>query len=158
MEVTDERRIEVARMAWLPLALVLVLGGVLVGWWLIGDLTESGVVDPEFLLRAPDWAQDSPRRVGLVGVVVVAFGLLLFQVLVARNLPRRAVGGLMLREIFLLLVGAFAALLLRLATLGYSGASFFGLALFFGLPILVGSVFVSIILVGRLVRSTATKE
>jgi hypothetical protein len=64
----------------------------------------------------------------------------------------------MLREIFLLLVGAFAALLLRLATLGYSGASFFGLALFFGLPILVGSVFVSIILVGRLVRSTTRKE
>jgi hypothetical protein len=156
--VSDERRIKVARVVWLPLSLVIILGGALVGWWLIGDLTESGVADPEYLLRAPDWAQDSPRRVGLVGVVVLAFGLLMFQLLVVRNLPRRAIGRLVLREFFLLVVGGFGALVLRLATLGYSGASFFGLTLFVGVPILGGSAFAAMFLVGTLVLSSTAEN
>jgi hypothetical protein len=42
------------RVAGAVLSLLVVFGGIGVGWWLIGDLTESGVLVPSYVVRAPE--------------------------------------------------------------------------------------------------------
>lgn len=122
------------RVAGAALSLVMVFGGIGVGWWLIGDLTESGVVDPSYLVRAPEWADQHPRRIGLVGCLLLAVGLVASGFLVARRLERSAQTRLMIVQLLCLVDGLFIGLILRLLTIGTDYASFIGLTIFLGVP------------------------
>ncbi|MCG9477961.1 MAG: hypothetical protein K9H34_08245 [Actinomycetia bacterium] len=122
------------RVAGAALSLVLVAGGVGVGWWLIGDLTESGVLVPSYLVRAPEWAEHHPRRIGLVGCLLIAVGLVANRFLVTRRIDRSAQIRLLVVRFLCVVDGFFIGLILRLLTIGTDGASFIGLTIFFGLP------------------------
>ena len=122
------------RVAGAALSLVVVFGGIGMGWWLIGDLTESGVLDPSYMVRAPEWAEQHPRRIGLVGCLLIAVGLVVGHFLVTRRIDRSAQIRLLVVRFLCVVDGFFIGLILRLLTIGTDGASFIGLTIFFGLP------------------------
>ena len=141
------------RVAGAALSLVLVAGGVGVGWWLIGDLTESGVLVSSYLVRAPEWAEHHPRRIGLVGCLLIAVGLVANRFLVTRRLERSAQTRLMIVHLLCIVDGLVVGLILRLLTIGYEGASFFGLAIFFGVPPALVLTVVLLVVGDRLIGS-----
>lgn len=122
-------------VAGAALSLVVVFGGIGMGWWLIGDLTESGVLDPSYMVRAPEWAEQHPRRIGLVGCLLIAVGLVVGHFLVTRRLERSAQTRLMVVQFLCVVDGFFIGLILRLLTIGTDGASFIGLTIFLGVPL-----------------------
>ena len=117
--------------------LALMLGGAAVAWWLVGDLTESGVRDPNYMFRAPSWAAQHPRLIGIIGVACVVIGLIAVAWVVARRVRPDARVRAVLLEVLALSDGLVIGLVLRLLTVGAEGASFTGLTLFLGVPPLV---------------------
>gem|GEM_PF-1890995 len=122
------------RVAGAALSLVMVFGGIGVGWWLIGDLTESGVVYPSYMVRAPEWAEQHPRRIGLVGCLLLAVGLVVSGVLASRGSGRSAQTRLLVVRFLCVVDGLFIGLILRLLTIGTDYASFIGLTIFLFVP------------------------
>lgn len=118
-------------------ALALMIGGAAVAWWLVGDLTESGVRDPNYMFRAPQWAAQHPRLIGIIGVACVVMGLIAVALVVARQIRPEARARAVVLEALALADGLVIGFVLRLLTVGAEGASFTGLTLFLGVPPLV---------------------
>jgi len=119
-------RIRAARILWLPLLALVVIGGALLGWWMVGDLTETGVTHPNYMLRAPEWATRHSGLLGALGCVLVAFGLLAFNLELRLASLVWSRGGLLAAQVALVLDGLFIGFVLRSATVGSQGASFGG--------------------------------
>lgn len=118
-------------------ALALLLGGAAVAWWLVGDLTESGVRDPNFMFRAPEWAARHPRLIGIIGIACVVMGLIAVARVVAGQVRPEARVRAAVLEALALADGLVIGFVLRLLTVGAEGASFTGLTLVLGVPPLV---------------------
>lgn len=133
-------------------ALALILGAAAVAWWLVGDLTEAGVRDPNYMFTSPEWAAQHPRLIGIIGLACVAMGLIAFTWIVVRKARPAARVGAIVLGLLMLADGLVIGFVLRLLTVGAEGASFTGLTLFLGVPPVI---IVSALLIGatrRLVR------
>lgn len=104
------------------------------GWWIIGDLTESGVVIPNYMVREPVWIRENPRLMGMIGTAFVFAGISAVNLLSARWDCRKWRSRRILLSFFLLLDGIYFALILRLMTVGAEGANFAGITLLVGVP------------------------
>ena len=113
-------------------AIALLLGGAGVAWWAVGDLTESGVRDPNRMFTAPDWATQHPCALAVVGAVLLMAGFVGFGLVVTGRSAVRTralvVAGLLMAD------GLLIGFVLRLLTIGAEGASFTGLTLFVIVP------------------------
>lgn len=126
-------------------AIVLILGAAAVAWWLVGDLTEAGVRDPNYMFTSPEWAVEHPRLIGIIGVACVVAGLIAFSWIVVRKVrPAVRVRAIVI-GLLVLADGLVIGFVLRLLTVGAEGASFTGLTLFLGVPLVI---IVSALLVG----------
>ncbi len=104
------------------------------GWWIIGDLTESGVVIPNYMVREPVWIREHSRLVGVIGAAFVVAGISSVNLFYARSSCRKSCSRRVLLSIFLLLDGIYLGLILRLLTVGAEGANFAGITLLVGIP------------------------
>jgi hypothetical protein len=135
------------------LSLVMVFGGIGVSWWLFGDLTEAGVRDPSYMVRAPEWADHHQRLIGLVGCLLVVVGLVISRFLVTRCIEPSAQTRMMVVQFLCVFDGLFIGLILRLLTIGTDGASFIGLTIFFGVPSALVLTVDALVMGDRLIRS-----
>lgn len=134
-------------------AIALIVGGAAMAWWLVGDLTESGVRDPNYLFTSPEWATEHARPIGIIGVACVAAGLVAFIGIVIRKIrPAGRVRAIVL-GLLVLADGLVIGFVLRLLTVGAEGASFTGLTLFLGVPPVI---IVSVLLIGATRRLART--
>jgi len=122
------------RFALLLAALTVVAGGTMSGWWIIGDLTESEVIIPDYMVREPMWIREHPRLIGVIGAAFVVAGISAVNLLSARSNCRKSCTRRVLLSISLLLDGIYFGLILRLLTIGASGANFAGITLLVGIP------------------------
>ena len=126
--------------------LALIVGGAAMAWWLVGDLTEAGVRDPNYMFTSPEWAAHHPRLIGIIGVACVVIGLIAFTLVVVRKVRPAARVHAIVLGLLVLADGLVIGFVLRLLTVGAEGASFTGLTLFLGVPLVV-------LLSGLLVRA-----
>lgn len=134
-------------------AAALILGAAAVAWWLVGDLTESGVRDPNYMFTSPEWATEYARLIGIIGVACVAAGLVAFIWIVIQKVrPAGRVRAIVL-GLLVLADGLVIGFVLRLLTVGAEGASFTGLTLFLGVPPVI---IVSVLLIGATRRLART--
>ena len=127
-------------------ALALIVGGAAMAWWLVGDLTEAGVRDPNYMFTSPEWAAQHPRLIGIIGVACVVISLIAFTWVVVRKVRPAARVHAIVLGLLVLADGLVIGFVLRLLTVGAEGASFTGLTLFLGVPLVV-------LLSGLLVRA-----
>ncbi len=126
-------------------AIALIVGGAAMAWWLVGDLTEAGVRDPNYMFTSPELATEHARLIGIIGVACVAAGLVAFIWIVIRKVrPAGRVRAIVL-GLMVLADGLVIGFVLRLLTVGAEGASFTGLTLFLGVPPVI---IVSVLLIG----------
>jgi hypothetical protein len=122
------------RFALLFAVLTVVAGGTMSGWWIIGDLTESGVVIPNYMVREPVWIREHPRLIGVIGMMFVASGIFSFLLLSAGPNCQKSCSRQIALSVFLLLDGIYFGLILRMLTIGAEGANFAGITLLVGIP------------------------
>lgn len=104
------------------------------------------------MFRAPAWAAQHPRLIGVAGLALVAVGLGVVAVLLGRRTPPAARARGLVLQLCLVADGLAIGFLLRLLTVGAEGASFTGLALLGVPPMLVLTV-VLVIAERRFARS-----
>lgn len=130
-------------------ALTVVAGGTMAGWWIIGDLTESGVVIPNYMVREPVWIREHPRLIGVIGAAFVVVGISSVNLLSARSNCRKSCSRRVLLSVFLLLDGIYFGLILRLLTIGAEGANFAGVTLIIGIPSVLTVTVVLLVITNR---------
>jgi hypothetical protein len=134
-------------------ALALIVGGAAMAWWAVGDLTEAGVRDPNYMFTSPKWAAQHPLLIATLGGVVLAVGLVVFNLVIARVLSASARTRAIVFEVSLVADGLVIGFVLRLLTVGAEGASFTGLTLFLAVPPVI---IVSALLIGATRRLART--
>jgi hypothetical protein len=134
-------------------AIVLILGAAAVAWWLVGDLTESGVRDPNYMFTSPELATEYARLIGILGVACVGAGLVAYIWTMVRNVRPAARVRAIVLGLLVLADGLVIGFVLRLLTVGAEGASFTGLTLFLAVPPVI---IVSALLIGATRRLART--
>lgn len=110
-------------------------------YWLVGDASEPGLVDPDYLWEPPDWSAGAVRAVGAVAASVV---LTSFLGLVHLHRRARLPPAVLPVTGLLGLAGASVAVGYRVVTAGVGGANIGGgLVLLFGPPFVLGLVVVA---------------
>jgi hypothetical protein len=127
-------------------AIALIVGGAAMAWWLVGDLTEAGVRDPNYMFTSPELATEHARLIGIIGVACVAAGLIAYIWIMVRKVRPAARVRAIVLGLLVLADGLVIGFVLRLLTVGAEGASFTGLTLFLAVPPVV-------LLSGLLVRT-----
>jgi hypothetical protein len=128
---------------------LMVLAMPVASWWVIGDQSEP-IEDPDYAFRPLDISPGTERAAGLIALFVVLFSGAFFLFVAGRH---QMMPGALTVLGPLLLAGVVVGYSWRIMTAGVGGANIgAGFALFFGPPIVLTLVIVSVVCAFRLRR------